>query len=718
MFNGDLIFRSSGGAQVATIVLALLALGLLLVAHHWRRSLWSFLALFARIGALGLLTFLLLRPELKKELTSTQEPLLLILKDRSPSMGTQDVEGDDASIITRTEASNRFFDSEQWEQFSASTTMNMQEREFSSESSDTNLSEILKQSQSLKPTTVLLVTDGAWNAGEAPSRVGQEYSLSETTVYSLALGSPKRMPDLEVELIEAPLLVETDDPFALKLELRSSFSERVRSRLVVKQGALLIEDSEVVLEAESKQTIDVIHNFVEEGGHEISVELMPVSGEVLIDNNSLVTKISARAQFMKVLLVDTLPRWEYRFIRNAMIRDERVEVSCLLLHPGMPAGKGPSYISKFPESLADYDVILLGDIGVAPGQLEEDDLEQIITSVRSRATGLILMPGQKGWQQSLLENEDFRALYPVDFNEELRGEKLVHSAKLKLSNAGESSLLMNLASDISDNSRLWESLPGFTWFQPTARLKAGATVLAYHENAQSEQGAMPLIVTSRSGRGKVLYMGVDSSWRWRRGVEDRYHYRFWRQMTRWMSYQRNLTDGTQAQLFLTNDVADEGDEIRLSLQAMTKDGKPAQLDQIKLMMTLPDKSVQLVPLSQGMEWGEYLGRIEADQAGVMEMEVFIEDQSVARREVEIRPALLETVGEPADIETLDELARLTNAESVTYDQREDLLAHLEKAATPPKRYEFLPLVYQWGWIVALIALFLISWIFRRLAGGE
>ena len=35
------------------------------------------------------------------------------------------------------------------------------------------------------------------------------------------------------------------------------------------------------------------------------------------------------------------------------------------------------------------------------------------------------------------------------------------------------------------------------------------------------------------GLGRVLYIGIDSTWRWRKGVGDLYHHRFWGQVTRW-----------------------------------------------------------------------------------------------------------------------------------------------------------------------------------------
>ena len=62
-----------------------------------------------------------------------------------------------------------------------------------------------------------------------------------------------------------------------------------------------------------------------------------------------------------------------------------------------------------------------------------------------------------------------------------------------------------------------------------------------------------LIDTRTFGAGKVLFMGTDGAWRWRKGVEDKYHYRFWGQVVRWMAYQRNMAKGETMRLFYTPD---------------------------------------------------------------------------------------------------------------------------------------------------------------------
>src|SRR5438105_12925440 len=48
-------------------------------------------------------------------------------------------------------------------------------------------------------------------------------------------------------------------------------------------------------------------------------------------------------------------------------------------------------------------------------------------------------------------------------------------------------------------------------------------------------------------------MGTDGAWRWRKGVEDKYHYRFWGQVVRWMAYQRNMVKGETMRLYYSPD---------------------------------------------------------------------------------------------------------------------------------------------------------------------
>src|SRR5205823_2257829 len=91
-----------------------------------------------------------------------------------------------------------------------------------------------------------------------------------------------------------------------------------------------------------------------------------------------------------------------------------------------------------------------------------------------------------------------------------------------------------------------------------------------------EAGRIPLLVTRPFGNGKVLFMGTDGAWRWRRGVEDKYHYRFWGQVVRWMAHQRHLAAGERIRLSFSPENPRAGETIFLLATVFDSSGFPIE----------------------------------------------------------------------------------------------------------------------------------------------
>ena len=86
------------------------------------------------------------------------------------------------------------------------------------------------------------------------------------------------------------------------------------------------------------------------GDFTLSLTIPKQGDETLTDNNKLTAPISIRDEKLRVLVVESYPRWEYRYLRNALSRDPGVELSCLLFHPGLSkaGGGNKDYIKQFP----------------------------------------------------------------------------------------------------------------------------------------------------------------------------------------------------------------------------------------------------------------------------------------------------------------------------------------------------------------------------------
>ena len=233
-------------------------------------------------------------------------------------------------------------------------------------------------------------------------------------------------------------------------------------------------------------------------------------------------------------------------------------------------GGGRGYLAAFPEDaqLFEYDVVFLGDVGVGPRGLSVQQCASLKQLVRTQAGGLVFLPGIQGNQNTLV-NSELDELLPVVMNTSVpRGRGTTRPGRFALTEAGRRSLLTRLEADDVENEKIWNGLPGFYWYAAAERARAGAQVLATHDSESTAFGRVPLIAARTSGTGKVLYMGSDGAWRWRKGVEDLYRYRFWGQVVRWMAYQRNMSQGESMRLFFSPDRPEAGSAVTLNANVM------------------------------------------------------------------------------------------------------------------------------------------------------
>ena len=118
---------------------------------------------------------------------------------------------------------------------------------------------------------------------------------------------------------------------------------------------------------------------------------------------------------------------------------------------------------------------------------------------------------------------------------------------------------------------IWAELPPHYW-AVVGKKKSAATTLAYYpgekkELPRAEQEANSLIAWHAYGRGRVLYVGLDSTWRWRYKVGDQHHHRFWGQLVRWAVNDKLLPGGVGKVRFGTQEPTyDNGKEIEVRLR--------------------------------------------------------------------------------------------------------------------------------------------------------
>ena len=724
---------------VVIVLIATITLGVMATRRSTRAN---------RTGTLEGLRFMcvlfvcamLLGPEWRTVQESDLQPEIAIVWDESISMDTEDAKRPESmtgseAILTRRELVGRLVNSEFWKPFEFDGKNRVTTASFGAPSPDADVIELamsgtdinealgnsLANGQNLR--AAIFLSDGDWNLGTSPVGISQQFRLKGVPIYTLATGNNKRVPDLELSSVNAPTYGIIGENAQIPFTIESSLGRDVRTQIRIKSDTGAERYKDITIRANTTHYDSILWRIEKEGASTLSISL-PVTNEELIENNnSRDFVISGKPESIRVLVIETLPRWEYRFIRNALSRDPGVSVDCLLLHPDLGRGDGPDYIQEFPEKLEDlqkYDVIFIGDVGVGEGQLTVEQADLIEGLVKSQASGVVFIPGAKG-NQFTLSKSNLGDLIPVILNQDKKeGFSESLETTMRLTPEGEESLLTMLGESESQNETIWRNLPGFYWQAPVVRAKSGSTILAENEARRNAYGRLPIIVTSRAGSGKVLYMAIDSAWRWRRGVEDLYHYRFWGQVARWMSYQRNMAAGERIRLFYSPERPKPGDFVSLSANAFDSNGAPLNDGVLQIDLTAPNGQIKRIELAKEEgAWGSFSGRFKISQPGEWNLNTFIPEEPAAGIEAKIisQTDAIEKTGRPARFEVLQEMSKISRGRMVTAEKIDELVKEINALPEPQPLVTSIKLWAHWLAPVILITLLSLFWVGRKLNGA-
>ena len=748
--QGSLEFLSSG--SITVLGLLVIAVTGVLCWLAWHRSGYrkqtGWLELL-RFVLVGLVIVTLNQPEWLKTQPPERRSTLAVLWDQSKSMETRDVldsENVSDEPKSRAEVIQPLMSEAVWKGESADDSGNTQNADdlnvvfepFSSaldppeEATDLNagLSHVLDSHTNLRG--VVLLSDGDWNVGNSPVEAATRFRMKGIPVFAVGIGSRVPLPDLELVRMDAPTFGVVNKQIRIPFVVRSTLGQDrdVRVTLNVNKKSESTPDTaegqitkNIRVPAMRQAQDNIVYTLPATGEYTLSLRIAKDAEELIPENNEISAPISIREEQLRVLVIESYPRWEYRYLRNALERDPGVEVTCLLFHPELPkVGGGRSYIDRFPDAreLSRYDVVFLGDVGIKEGQLTVEQTQELRKLVSAQASGLVFMPGRKGAQDSLIPGP-LGDLYPVVLDP-ATSEGVGSSAQgyFSLTSSGQRSLLTRLGETDEDNSEVWRKLPGFFWYAGVERAKVGTETLAVHDQVTSASGRVPLIVTKTYGTGKVLFMGTDSAWRWRHGVEDKYHYRFWSQVARWMAYRRQMAQSESIRLFYSPDRPNVDDVLTLNANAIDNVGGPLDSGTVVVQAISPSGKTQTIRLQPGTEdlAGLFVGSFVPKEPGNYRLVASSsETGATVQTDLSVQGLNREQQGRLARFDVLEEIAKITDGKLVSVSEVPNLLTYLAALPEPEPTVHRTRIWAHPIWAGILILLLGVFWVARKMTGS-
>jgi hypothetical protein len=579
---------------------------------------------------------------------------------------------------------------------------------------------VLDDFRGAPPAAVILLSDGVVTQGISLADASQ--SLRSVGVPFLAIGIGSSKPPRDIEL--ADLLVDdvvfVDDLVSLQVQIKATGLDGQVAKVTLRRDGVatpLVQQS-IVLPANGKTlSLQLTDRPTSPGNATYVVEVSPRDDEKNVQNNRQARTVSVRDEKIRVLLADSSPSYEFRFLKTLLERDRTLQLSTYLQDADPDyAAQDKTALPSFPsnrEELLRYDVLVIGDVD--PRLLPASVWQNVRAFVAEKGGGAVFIAGPKFMPWSYRDNPDVGALLPIKMESFIKPSEHETSATQALSvrptPLGFRHPSMQLGDTPADTEQIWSKLAPVYWFASIPGLKPGSQVLA-------EVAGKPVICFQYFGAGRVLFQAIDSTWRWRSGFGETYFLRYWLQTIRFLAHGK-FGKGRGVELTADRREYRQGEIAQLRARFLDLQVAPADSD-VVVILNAPGEARRRIQLHRNPA---VAGTYEAALPDLMEgqYEVLMTEPRTSGNPPVVRFSVVAPPGEFArtqmDAEALAAAADATRGKFYTADSAKQLLNDLPVGRRMPiENHPPIAIWNRWWLLAAFLSCLTCEWILRKRKG--
>jgi hypothetical protein len=405
------------------------------------------------------------------------------------------------------------------------------------------LTDLAHRNPSSSLAGLVVFSDFNKTTGPDPAKVAQQFG---TKIYTIGVGATRAI-DLVAKIVAAPY-AKTKDEVPIKVFLQPSGLEGQSTHVRLYAEPLgggsssrtLVGEKESPQLTGSSQTVEFIFKPDQVGRVHLVAEVDRLPGEVNREKNLAHAEISVLDDYLRLMFVEFEPTWEWRFIKEVFHRDPLVGMKGFrtFLYSSDPQVRQQNELflaSMTPprEEFFKNDLIFLGDMPSGPPTpaLSEHFCKLVKEFVGDMGGGLVVLCGPRFGPQQLAKTA-LADLLPVAVDPAARvRDQEPFNLQLTAQAAEFPFMQLGAGSTLPEMQKAWDTLGPLPWYQPVEGVHPAATVLAEHPTATCANGKkQPLIAIRQYGRGEVVYLGFDETWRLRRAHGEELFRRFWKEV--------------------------------------------------------------------------------------------------------------------------------------------------------------------------------------------
>lgn len=635
---GDFTFGLGGRLPLLLLVASILAIvALLTYARVAARTTRRDLIVLATLRALsiGILIACLFRPMLLLSEAVPQRNFVGVLVDDSRSMQLADEPG-----VRRGDVARRLIDERspmladlrrrfqvRLLRFGRDVQPLSDPRELSFAAGETRLMDALEEArgnlEAVPLSGLIVLTDGADNSGALVAERLRAFRARGVPVFTVGIGARELARDLEIRRVATPRRVVAGSAFLAEAVVRHRGLAGRSVPVVVEDAGRVIAREDVVLPDDGRDLVVQLPVTVESPGpHQLTFRVPLQPAEEVRENNARATLVDIVRRRDRILFMEGEPRYEVRFIRDAVSADSALQLVVLQRTADrkflrLNVSDSTELAGGFPTTRAElfrYRAVILGSVEAS--HFTHDQLELLSDFVAVRGGGLLFLGGRASFSEGGFAGTPLAAAFPT----ELTPRNPADSAFLEeltpaITPAGSSHPAMHIAARAAAAGKPTPiTRIAVTSVNRMGRAKPGTTTLL--AGTAKDGYTQPILAYQRFGRGLAIAMPIQDSWMWQMHadvpVDDPAFRTYWRQLLRW------LTSETPGPLGLGVD----GELVRpgqpVLLTATLADSTFVPVNDARVSATIVNARgpARDVPL----EWaasrdGEYRARIVLDSAG-------------------------------------------------------------------------------------------------------
>ncbi len=367
---------------------------------------------------------------------------------------------------------------------------------------------VLDEAAGRQVAGIFLFSDGQNTGGKSPSEAAHAAAAAGAPVYTVPVGASARLQDVAIVDVFTSGLVSVGDTARVSVTIESQGFDKRPVKVELLDGDKLLDSKDLVLRSTEQQQVDLTFEAKKAGAHYLTVRVppLPEEPEYLRANNSDTAFLRVSDEKVRVLYVEGLPRWDFRFLKNAMRRDHGIGGRVSKDQPDIvleaewrrwPEARQKAALPQTLDELADYHTVVLGD--VSPKLLGGKFIDLLAKAVREKGVGLIVEAGPLSMPHAY--DDRLQDLLPMKLRPQAAGLD-AHPArpfKLEVTPEGAIHEAMRLYDDPGRNQNTWGHMPLFYWCAAAERPSPAASVLAWNAGVEGRYGKQPLIAYQYAG---------------------------------------------------------------------------------------------------------------------------------------------------------------------------------------------------------------------------